>query len=147
MDVSRWEAHTMRAIEEERNQRPMLSIVHYQLALSEAEALNAAAEAQDDLEMLLTIRIASCHNLAAFWRKVGEHDDELKYLQLASEHVLNLLPQCPNKKCDAFISSLGCCKAALVSFLKRHPDPQIAKQVENFNHYSHCELIARFQIH
>nr|WP_086941071.1 DUF2753 family protein [Thaumasiovibrio occultus] len=145
MDTGRWEAHTLRAIDEEQQGHLMMSVVHYQLALAEAQHLAPKLD-NDSLEELLTIRVASCHNLANFWRKIDEQDEELKYLQLAADQVLNLLPQCPNTQCKTFVASLGCCKAALVHFLKRHPNPAIAKQVEHLNYYSDCEMIARFQL-
>ncbi|UXI00374.1 DUF2753 domain-containing protein [Photobacterium sp. TY1-4] len=147
MDVSRWERHTLLATEAEREQRPMMSVIHYQLALAESQQLEPIHGTRDELEDLLTIKVISCHNLAAFWRRAGDNEYELKYLQLASEQVMALIPQCPRKTCDAFIDSLGCCRSALIEFLKRHPNPAVAKQVEHINLSNQCELIAKFRLH
>ncbi|MGF1691839.1 DUF2753 family protein [Photobacterium kagoshimensis] len=147
MDVSRWETHTLLANESEREQKPMMSIIHYQLALAAAQQLEPLQGTRDEFEELLTIKVVSCHNLAAFWRNAGDSEYELKYLQLASEQVMALIPQCPRKECDTFVESIGCCKSALIEFLKRHPNPIVAQQVENITVSSQCEFIARFKLH
>ncbi|WP_299013625.1 DUF2753 family protein [uncultured Photobacterium sp.] len=146
MDVSRWERHTLLAAEAESSHKPMMSVIHYQLALAESQQLETIHDTKDELEDLLTIKVISCHNLASFWRKLGDKDYELKYLQLASEQIMAMIPQCPNKACSAFVDSLGCCKSALVEFLKRHPNPAIARQLVNINTSNQCELIARFRL-
>ncbi|OLQ75239.1 hypothetical protein BIT28_09910 [Photobacterium proteolyticum] len=147
MDVSRWERHTLLAAEAEENNKPMMSVIHYQLALAESQQLEPIQGTREELEDLLTIKVTSCHNLASFWRKAGDNEYELKYLQLASEQVMALIPQCPRKECDAFIDTLGCCKSALISFLKRHPNPAVARQLEHINISNQCELIAKFRLH
>ncbi|OAN13637.1 hypothetical protein A3K86_13740 [Photobacterium jeanii] len=147
MDVSRWETHTLLASESDRAHKPMMSIIHYQLALAEAQRLEPILGTRDEFEELLTIKVVSCHNLANFWRNAGDTEYELKYLQLASEQVMALIPQCPRKECDTFIESIGCCKSALIEFLKRHPNPLVAQQVANIGTSNNCELIARFKLH
>ncbi|MDO6579834.1 DUF2753 family protein [Photobacterium sp. 2_MG-2023] len=146
MNVSRWEMHTLLAAEAEKDHKPMMSVIHYQLALSESQQLEPVDGSLDELEELLAIKVTACHNLASFWRKQGDGDYELKYLQLASEQIMALIPQCPNRDCEAFISSLGCCKSALIDFLKRHPNPKVAKQVAHITTSNQCELIARFRL-
>ncbi|MBJ3826588.1 DUF2753 family protein, partial [Salmonella enterica subsp. enterica serovar Typhimurium] len=64
----------------------------------------------------------------------------------ASEKVLTLIPQCPNKECASFIDSIGCCTKALIDFMKRHPNPAIAKQVEKIDTATNCEVIAKFRL-
>ncbi|MCM0147478.1 DUF2753 family protein [Photobacterium galatheae] len=145
MNVSRWEKHTLLAAEADKANKPMMSIIHYQLALAESKQLRPDGS-RDELEALLTIQVTACHNLANFWRKQGDTEYELKYLQLASEQIMALIPQCPHRDCEAFISSIGCCKSALIDFLKRHPDPRIAKQVAHITTTNQCELIARFRL-
>ncbi|EAS44784.1 DUF2753 domain-containing protein [Photobacterium profundum] len=147
MDVSRWETHTLLATEAEKSNKPMMTIIHYQLALAKSQQLEPIRGTRDELEDLLTIKVVSCHNLADFWRKNGDSDYELKYLQLASEQVMSLIPQCPRKECDAFIETLGCCRTALIEFLKRHPNPVIAKQLSHISTSNQCELIAKFRLH
>jgi hypothetical protein len=124
----------------------MAAIAHYQVALSESQQMDVEVCNLDELEDLLAIKVMSCHNLADFWRSQDDSEYELKYLQLASEEVLALIPQCHKVNCDRFISSLGCCKSALVEFLKRHPNPTVAKHVESIQGASDCEIIARFKI-
>ncbi|KLV07927.1 MULTISPECIES: DUF2753 family protein [Photobacterium] len=147
MDVSRWEQLTLRALHSEREDNPSIAVVHYQLALAESQQLTPMKGTRDELEELLTIKVMSCHNLANFWRNQGDDEFELKYLQLASEQVMAMVPQCPRRNCESFIASLGCCKSALIEFLKRHPNPIVARQVENINVSNQCELIARFRLH
>jgi len=72
---------------------------------------------------------------ANFWRVMGDVKYELKYLKLASEKVLTLVPQCPNSDCDA------------VAFMKRHPNPNIARLVQNIDSATNCNLIAKFRLH
>lgn len=146
MNVSRWEMHTLMALEAEKANKPMMSVIHYQLALAESQQLRPTAGNLDELEELLTIQVTACHNMANFWRKQGDNEYELKYLQLASEQIMTLIPQCPHRDCEAFISSIGCCKSALFDFLKRHPDPRIALQVAQITTSNQCELIARFRL-
>ena len=147
MDVSRWEQHTLLADKADKQAKPMMAVLHYHLALAEAQQLSPNSGTQDELDELLTIKVMSCHNLANFWRIHGDEEYELKYLQLASEEVMALLPQCPNTSCKSFVSSLGCCKSALIEYLKRHPNPVVAKHVEQMHSTSACELIVKFQLH
>ncbi|CAM3574741.1 hypothetical protein VA7868_04039 [Vibrio aerogenes CECT 7868] len=145
MTVSEWEKHTLLADSAMRNSDHQRSILHYQKALAMSEQLTDSREIT--LEDKLIISVISCHNLAAFWRHVGNSDYELKYLELASERILTLVPQCQRKECHAFIDSLGCCKKAFIEFLKRHPDPRIAHRVKDLDSMSNCNLIATFKLH
>lgn len=147
MDISKWETHTLLADKANRQGKETIAVIHYQLALAESMQLTPTSNKSEQLEDLLTIKVVSCHNLAKFWRAQGDNEYELKYLQLASEEVMTLLPQCPRTSCNSFVSSLGCCKAALIEFLKRHPNPEVAKSVKQIQHTSDCELIARFRLH
>ncbi|WP_318515074.1 DUF2753 family protein [Photobacterium leiognathi] len=146
MDTRSWEQHTLLADQAHTNNNPVMSIVHYQLALSIADEMTLDMPNEEQLNELLTIKVISCHNLANFWRQHGDSDYELKYLQLASEQVLSLIPQCKQTHCHSYIESLGCCKSALIAFLKRYPNPQIAKQIKAIPHYSNCERIATFKL-
>ena len=147
MDMAKWEQHTLIAYEENTKNNPVMSVVHYQLALSIAQEMAVDQTHSVQIDDILTITVVSCHNLANFWRQHGDKDYELKYLQLASEQVLALIPQCKQTHCDSYIDSLGCCQSALVSFLKRHPNPLLANQVKTIRTYSNCELIASFKLH
>ncbi|MCG3863013.1 MULTISPECIES: DUF2753 family protein [unclassified Photobacterium] len=147
MDISEWERHTLMADDAKTNNNPLMSIVHYQLALSIAQEITADPTDIEQLTDLLTMKVVSCHNLANFWRQHGDPDYELKYLQLASEQVIALIPQCKQTQCHSYINSLGGCQSALISFLKRHPNPAIANQVKAINNYSSCELITSFKLH
>ena len=99
-----------------------------------------------DLEQLATMRVATCHRLADFWRAMEEPSYELRYLKLAAELVTALVPQCPNRECESLISELGCCRAALLAFLKRHPNPEIARLIQVQDKVQGCELIGRFRL-
>ncbi|WP_429080748.1 DUF2753 family protein [Aeromonas bivalvium] len=99
-----------------------------------------------DLEELATMRVATCHRLADFWRAMEEPSYELRYLKLAAELVTALVPQCPNRECESLISELGCCRAALLAFLKRHPNPEIARLIQVQDKVQGCELIGRFRL-
>ncbi|MCQ6508147.1 DUF2753 domain-containing protein, partial [Vibrio parahaemolyticus] len=52
------------------------------------------------------------------------------------------IPQGPNQNCASLIDSIGCCTIALIDFMKRHPNPAIAKQVEKIDTATNCEVIA-----
>ncbi len=144
MNVRDWEQHTLKAdvaLQEKDFQR---SIIHYQQALAISETL--IDEQEVEVDDLLTINVISCHNLAKFWRENGDNDYELKYLQLASEKILSLVPQCPKTHCDSFVDSLGCCRKALIDFMKRHPNPKVAEQVQHIDTATNCEIIASFRL-
>ncbi|MCW8332764.1 DUF2753 domain-containing protein [Vibrio paucivorans] len=143
--MEEWEKHTLLADIAMQKDDHLRSILHYQQALTLSEELSHEQDLA--LEDRLVVSVISCHNMASFWRQVGEVKYELKYLQLASEKVLTLVPQCPNTGCDAFVDSLGCCKKALVEFMKRHPNPKIAKQVQDIDSFTNCNIIARFSLH
>ncbi len=117
------------------------AICLYQQALAEVYEL-----ASDDLDELASMRVATCHRLADFWRAMEEPAYELRYLKLASELVTALVPQCPNRECESLVSELGCCQAALISFLKRHPNPEIARLIQLQDKVQGCELIGRFRL-
>ncbi|GAA5646494.1 DUF2753 family protein [Vibrio proteolyticus] len=144
MSIHDWEQHTLLADTAMSEQDHLRSILHYQQALALSEHLSLQEEI--DLEERLMISVISCHNLAQFWRSIGDDHYEIKYLQLASEKVLMLVPQCHNPNCEAFIDSLGCCKKALIEFMKRHPDPRIAHQVKDIDSVTNCNQIARFKL-
>ncbi|WP_375753192.1 DUF2753 family protein [Vibrio sp. HN007] len=144
MSIEDWEKHTITADIALQNKDFLRSVLHYQQALTVSEQLE---KENIDIEELLTINIVSCHNLANFWRIQEDSEYELKYLQLASEKMLTLVPQCPNRSCDAFLDSLGCCRKALIGFMKRHPNPAIAKQVQHIDTATHCGIIAKFNLH
>ena len=95
--ISEWEKHTLLADTALQLDDPVRSILHYQQALSLSEDISECVEIEADERLLISV--ISCHNLAQFWRWAGDTDYELKYLQLASEKVLTLIPQCPNKEC------------------------------------------------
>lgn len=144
MSVKEWERHTLLASQAMQQGDHLRSILHYQQALNVSEKIYE--EELVELDDKLMISVVSCHNLAEFWRSIGEPQYELKYLELASERILTLIPQCPVKSCEAFVDSLGCCRTALISFMKRHPNPAIAKLVQNIDTASSCNLIAKFRL-
>jgi len=144
MGVAEWEKHTLLADIAMNDADHLRSILHYQQALTLSERISDSSEI--DVEERLMISVISCHNMASFWRTMGDTKYELKYLQLASEKVLTLVPQCPNHHCDAFVDSMGCCKKALIEFMKRHPNPKIAKLVQDMDTATNCNLIARFRL-
>lgn len=144
MTVSDWERHTLMANTALSESDHLRCILHYQQALALSDQISDIETVE--LEDRLIISIVSCHNLAAFWRQVGNQDYELKYLELASEKVLTLIPQCGNSHCEAFVDSLGCCKKALIDFMKRHPNPHIARMVQDIDTASNCNLIAKFRL-
>ncbi|KJY87660.1 MULTISPECIES: DUF2753 domain-containing protein [Vibrio] len=144
MGIAEWEKHTLLADLAMNNDDHLRSILHYQQALTLSERIGDSSEI--DVEDRLMISVISCHNMASFWRTVGDTKYELKYLQLASEKVLTLVPQCPNSDCDAFVDSMGCCKKALIEFMKRHPNPKIAKLVQDIDSATNCNLIAKFRL-
>ncbi|KOO14513.1 hypothetical protein AKJ18_13280 [Vibrio xuii] len=144
MAIAEWEKHTLLADVALKENDHLRSILHYQQALTLSERIGD--EADVDVEDRLMISVISCHNMAMFWRNIGDIKYELKYLQLASEKVLTLVPQCPNTDCDAFIDSMGCCKKALVEFMKRHPNPKIAQLVQDIDTATNCNLIAKFRL-
>lgn len=117
------------------------AICLYQQALGEVYEL-----ASGDLDELASMRVATCHRMADFWRAMEEPAYELRYLKLASELVTALVPQCPNRACESLVSELGCCRAALLSFLKRHPNPEIARLIQVQDKVQGCELIGRFRL-
>lgn len=145
MEISNWEKHTLLADTALQDNDHLRCVIHYQQALTLSEEISLSDHI--DVEDRLLISVVSCHNLASFWRIMGETKYELKYLKLASEKVLTLIPQCPNTDCDAFIDSMGCCKRALVAFMKRHPNPAIARLVQNIDSATNCNLIAKFRLH
>ena len=144
MTIKEWEKHTLLADNAMQETDHIRSILHYQQALTLSERLADAEEIE--LEERLMISVISCHNMADFWRQVGDDQYELKYLELASERVFTLIPQCQNRTCEAFIDSLGCCKKALVEFMKRHPNPKLAQLVKDVDSASTCNLIAKFRL-
>ena len=144
MGIAEWEKHTLLADLAMNDDDHLRSILHYQQALTLRERIGDSNEI--DVEDQLMISVISCHNMASFWRTVGDTKYELKYLQLASEKVLTLVPQCPNSDCDAFVDSMGCCKKALIEFMKRHPNPKIAKLVQDIDTATNCNLIAKFRL-
>lgn len=144
MAIAEWEKHTLLADVALKENDHLRSILHYQQALTLSERIGDETEV--DVEDRLMISVISCHNMAMFWRNIGDIKYELKYLQLASEKVLTLVPQCPNTDCDAFIDSMGCCKKALVEFMKRHPNPKIAQLVQDIDTATNCNLIAKFRL-
>ncbi|NRF17373.1 DUF2753 domain-containing protein [Vibrio coralliilyticus] len=144
MGITEWEKHTLLADLAMNDDDHLRSILHYQQALTLSERIGDSNEI--DVEDRLMISVVSCHNMASFWRTVGDTKYELKYLQLASEKVLTLVPQCPNSDCDAFVDSMGCCKKALIEFMKRHPNPKIAKLVQDIDTATNCNLIAKFRL-
>ncbi|MCE0493874.1 DUF2753 family protein [Vibrio salinus] len=144
MSISQWEKHTLIAANALQAKDYETGVLHYQKALTISdELLSTDTIALDDR---LMISIYSCHNLAALWRDLGDKDYELKYLQLASEKVLMLTPQCGNDQCELFIESLGCCKKALIEHMKNHPNPDIANLVQNIESAYQCNMIARFKL-
>lgn len=144
MGVAEWEKHTLLADIAMKEQDHLRSILHYQQALTLSDRIGNTEEVE--VEDRLMISVISCHNMAMFWREIGDVSYELKYLQLASEKVLTLVPQCPNTDCDAFVDSMGCCKKALIEFMKRHPNPQIAQMVQDIETATNCNLIAKFRL-
>ncbi|NOH72105.1 DUF2753 domain-containing protein [Vibrio pectenicida] len=144
MGIVDWEKHTLLADIALSEHDHLRSILHYQQALTLSEGISTSNDVE--AEDRLTISVISCHNMASFWRTVGNNRHELKYLQMASEKVLTLVPQCPNSECDAFVDSMGCCKKALIDFMKRHPNPDVAKLVQEIDTTTHCNLIAKFQL-
>jgi len=144
MGIAEWEKHTLLADMALKDNDHLRSILHYQQALTLSERIGDEIEV--DVEDRLMISVISCHNMAMFWRNIGDMKYELKYLQLASEKVLTLVPQCPNTDCDAFIDSMGCCKKALIEFMKRHPNPKIAQLVQDIDTATNCNLIAKFRL-
>ena len=89
------------------------AICLYQQALGEVYEL-----ASGDLDELASMRVATCHRMADFWRAMEEPAYELRYLKLA----------------------------ALLSFLKRHPNPEIARLIQVQDKVQGCELIGRFRL-
>ncbi|RTZ14086.1 DUF2753 domain-containing protein [Vibrio aquaticus] len=144
MGITEWEKHTLLADIAMKESDHLRSILHYQQALTLSERIGSAEEVE--VEDRLMISVISCHNMAMFWRQIGDVKYELKYLQLASEKVLTLVPQCPNTHCDAFVDSMGCCKKALIEFMKRHPNPKIAQLVQDIDTATNCNLIAKFRL-
>ncbi|MDC0612330.1 DUF2753 domain-containing protein [Vibrio sp.] len=144
MTMLQWEQHTLIAEDALKKNDFMNSILHYQQALAISDELQQSQALS--LDDKLTVSIYSCHNMAKLWRSIGDQEFELKYLQLASEKVLMLVPQCQNRECDSFIDSLGCCKKALIEYMKRHPNPAIASVVQNIETASNCNLIKRFKL-
>ncbi|RCS70002.1 DUF2753 family protein [Vibrio casei] len=144
MNVSEWEKHVLLADKAMEQYDHLRGILHYQQALALSETVGDAVHI--DLNDRLMISVISCHNMARFWRVLGDEQYEFKYLELASERILTLLPQCPNTSCSEFIESLGCCRKALIEFMKRHPNPSLANLVKSLDSATNCNLIARFRI-
>ncbi|MGL4830218.1 MAG: DUF2753 domain-containing protein [Vibrio sp.] len=145
MNIKEWERHTLLADIAMQEADHLRSILHYQQALAISQHLNENEEI--DMEDCMVISVISCHNMAKFWRAIGESHYELKYLQLASERVLTLIPQCHRPSCEAFVDYLGCCRKALLDFMKRHPNPDIARMVQHIDTASKCGMIAQFRLH
>lgn len=118
-----------------------LAVCFYQQALAQVYEVENCDAAE-----LATMRVATCHRLADFWRAMSEPTFELRYLKLASELVTALVPQCPHQECESLISELGCCRAALLAYLKRHPNPEIAQLIHRQDTLQSCELIGRFRL-
>ncbi|PPA28671.1 hypothetical protein C3737_18745 [Aeromonas jandaei] len=97
------------------------AVCFYQQALGDVYEMSEV-----ELAELASMRVATCHRLADFWRAMDEPAYELRYLKLASE--------------------LGCCRGALLAFLKRHPNPEIAKLIQLQDKVQGCELIGRFRL-
>ncbi|EGR2026821.1 hypothetical protein B4939_08955 [Vibrio cholerae] len=144
MNIKEWERHTLLADIAMQESDHLRSILHYQQALTVSQQLDESEEI--DMEDRMIISVISCHNMAKFWRTIGDNQYELKYLQLASERVLTLIPQCHKPGCEAFVDSLGCCRKALLDFMKRHPNPEIARMVQHIDTASKCEIIAQFRL-
>ena len=117
------------------------AICFYQQALGDVYEMT-----QVELTELATMRVATCHRRADCGRAMEEPTYELRYLKLAAERVTALVPQCPNRECEALISELGCCRGALLAFLKRHPNPEIARLIQLQDQVQGCELIGRFRL-
>ncbi|RJX68484.1 DUF2753 family protein [Vibrio sinensis] len=144
MGIPEWEKHTLLADSALQKNDHLRSILHYQQALTLSDEIGHSRNI--GIEDRLMISVISCHNMAAFWRTIGETKYELEYLQLATEKALTLVPQCPHSQCDSFIDSIGCCKKALVEFMRRHPNPAIAQMVQNIDNATNCNLIAKFHL-
>lgn len=142
--IELWEKHTILAEQSFKNKDFWRTILHYQQAFAISEELTK----RDEVSLIdqITISVMSCHNLAQFWRSQNDNRFELKYLEIASEKVLTLVPQCPRSDCESFVSNLGCCKNALLDFMKRHPNPAIAKHIQHIDTAVQCELIASFKL-
>ncbi|WP_208846051.1 DUF2753 domain-containing protein [Aliivibrio finisterrensis] len=144
MMIELWEKHTILAEQSFKNKDFWRTILHYQQAFAISEELTKRNEAS--LVDQVTITVISCHNLAQFWRSQNDNNFELKYLEIAAEKILTLVPQCPKNDCESFVSNLGCCKNALLEFMKRHPNPEIAKHIQHIDTTVQCELIASFKL-
>ncbi len=144
MNIKEWERHTLLADIAMQESDHLRSILHYQQALTYCQKFDSRYEI--DMEQPKQSAVISCHNMAKFWRTMGDNQYELKYLQLASERVLPLIPQCHKPGCEAFVASLGCCRKALLDFMKRHPNPEIARMVQHIDTASKCEIIAQFRL-
>ncbi|CAH0535146.1 hypothetical protein VST7929_02807 [Vibrio stylophorae] len=143
MNIAQWENYTLWAQEAQHRGDHVMSMAFYQQALAQAMMADLA---QAENSEWLSIKVISCHNLAEFWRQQNEPDLELHYLQLAQEAVSVSIPHCQHQDCDTYVENLGCCKAALVNYLKRHPNPLVAQSVQHLHSADHCQLIARFQL-
>ncbi|PJG57930.1 DUF2753 family protein [Aeromonas cavernicola] len=141
MNLTSWQRYMLEAERAWQSGALGSAICLYQQALGEACEMT-----QVELAELASIRVATCHRLADFWRTMDEPTYELRYLKLASELVTALVPQCPNRVCESLISELGCCRSALLAFLKRHPNPEIAKLIQLQDKVQGCELIGRFRL-
>ncbi|MDN3684377.1 DUF2753 family protein [Vibrio sinaloensis] len=83
MGIAEWEKHTLLADIAMNDEDHLRSILHYQQALTISERIGDSEEIE--VEDRLMISVISCHNMAMFWRSIGDVPYELKYLQLASE--------------------------------------------------------------
>ncbi len=142
--IEEWEKHVLLADNAMQKEDHLRGIIHYQQALTISQEI--CSKTDITIEDKLIISVTSHHNMASFWHTIGDKKYELHYLQLASEKILSLVPQCPNTHCDAFIESVGCCKKALIEFMKRHPSPHIAQQVQDIDIATNCNLIASFKL-
>lgn len=144
MNIQEWEKHTLLADIAMQEADHLRSILHYQQALSVSQQWDESETLE--IEDRMMISVISCHNMAKFWRTIGEQQFECKYLQLTSEQLLELVPQCRNPSCAAFIDSLSCCRKALLEFMKRHPNPELARMVQHIDTVSKYQLIAQFHL-
>lgn len=81
MNIKEWERHTLLADIAMQESDHLRSILHYQQALTVSQQLDESEEI--DMEDRMMISVISCHNMAKFWRTMGDNQYELKYLQLA----------------------------------------------------------------
>lgn len=129
MDLTRWQNETLAAHDALQLNELNKAVDYYEAALSAAdEQLNECRHA-NDIDVLVdatTAWINTCHNLAHCWRVQRSQEKERYYLCQASDIVLSLVPQRVDDERRAMNSCIGCCKHALLDYIKRYPDPEIA---------------------